>query len=40
MMGPLEYLVIGFDGDRISPEIVRELDAGPQGTARCGCSIS
>ena len=26
MMGPLEYLVIGFDGDRISPEIVRELD--------------
>jgi len=27
MMGPLEYMVIGFDGDRISPEIVREIDA-------------
>ena len=26
MMGPLEYMVIGFDGDRISPEIVREID--------------
>ena len=35
MMGPLEYLVVGFDGYTLSPEIVRELDEVRQkGTVR------